>query len=105
MYLMEELLLLLAEMCIMSNIGCEIKSPKNININSWLFGEDQGRYIIISSKSEEIIKRSNDIGINASILGKIKGEYFSVNNNSKISIEKLANLRNNWFRNYFSNKQ
>ena len=95
----------LAEMCIMSNIGCEIKSPKNININSWLFGEDQGRYIVISSKSEEIIKRANDIGINASILGKINGEYFSVNNNSKISIEKLANLRNNWFRNYFSNKQ
>ena len=88
----------------MSNIGCEIISPKDININSWLFGEDQGRYIIISSKSEEIIKKASDIGINASILGKINGEYFSVNNNSKISIEKLANLRNNWFRNYFSNK-
>ena len=95
----------LAEICIMSNIGCEIISPKDININSWLFGEDQGRYIIISSKSEEIIKKASDIGIYASILGKINGEYFSVNNNSKISIEKLANLRNNWFRNYFSNKQ
>ena len=92
----------LAEICIMSNIGCKIKSPKNININSWLFGEDQGRYIIISSKSEEILKKASDIGINASILGRINGENFNINNNSKISIEKLANLRNNWFYNYFS---
>ena len=40
----------LAEICVRSNVGCEIQKPVNINVNSWLYGEDQGRYIIISEK-------------------------------------------------------
>ena len=91
----------LAELCIMSNIGCEINSPKDNNICEWLFGEDQARYIVITNDSETIINKSKTMNIDANIIGKINGKYFTVDNN-KISIEKLANIRNNWFHNYFS---
>ena len=91
----------LAELCIMSKVGCEIISPKSLNVNQWLFGEDQARYIIITNKSEVIMNKAKSMNIEAKIIGKIKGNSFSLNNN-KISIEKITNIRNNWFHNYFS---
>jgi len=41
------------------------------------------------------------MNIEASIIGKLNGKHLTINNN-KISIEKLSNIRNNWFHNYFS---
>ena len=91
----------LAELCIMSKVGCEIISPKSLNVNQWLFGEDQARYIVITNNSETIMNKAKSINIEAKIIGKIKGNSFNLNNN-KISIEKITNIRNNWFHNYFS---
>ncbi len=91
----------LAELCIMSKVGCEIISPKSLNVNEWLFGEDQARYIIITNETEAIVNKAKSLNIEHSIIGKIKGNSYSLNNN-KISIEKIANIRNNWFHNYFS---
>ena len=85
----------------MSKVGCEITSPKTLNVNEWLFGEDQARYIIVTNNGEKIIDKAKSMNIETSIIGKIKGNSYSVNN-YKISIEKITNIRNNWFHNYFS---
>ena len=90
----------------MSNLGCYIKKPKEINVNEWLYGEDQGRYIIISesNNTETIINEANKNNISITVIGKVEENSFIVeHNNSKqeISIDKLSNLRNNWFNNYF----
>jgi len=97
----------LAEMCIMSNVGCEVQKPDEININSWLYGEDQGRYIVISEKTNtgKIIIEAKKRNIFVSSIGKITDEGFAIKHNEKkqeISIENLSNLRNNWFNNYFA---
>ena len=97
----------LAKICIMSKIGCIINKPKMINTNAWLFGEDQARYIIISERNntEVIMKEAKKKNIPSSIIGKMEGKSFKVehnNMNKEISIEKLSNLGNNWFVNYFS---
>ena len=97
----------LAEICIMSNVGCEVQKPDKININSWLYGEDQGRYIIISEKTNtgKIIIEAKKKNILVSSIGKITDEGFAIKHNEKkqeISIESLSNLRNNWFNNYFA---
>ena len=97
----------LAEICITSNVGCEVQKPDKININSWLYGEDQGRYIIISEKTNtgKIIIEAKKKNILVSSIGKITDEGFAIKHNEKkqeISIESLSNLRNNWFNNYFA---
>ena len=97
----------LAEICIMSNVGCEVQKPDEININSWLYGEDQGRYIVISEKTNtgKIIIEAKKKNITVSSIGKITHEGFAIKHNEKkqeISIENLSNLRNNWFNNYFA---
>ena len=97
----------LAEICITSNVGCEVQKPDKININSWLYGEDQGRYIVISEKTNtgKIIIEAKKRNILVSSIGKITDEGFAIKHNEKkqeISIENLSNLRNNWFNNYFA---
>ena len=80
----------------------------NININGWLFGEDQARYILIVNKANtnSIIDKAIENNIYAENIGQLQNEYFEVNDGNneikKISIEKLSNIRNNWFKNYFS---
>ena len=89
-------------------IGCNIVNKHNININGWLFGEDQGRYVLIVDKanSNNIIDKAIKNNIYAENIGQLQNEYFEVNDGNneikKISIEKLSNIRNNWFENYFS---
>ena len=60
----------LAELCIMSKVGCEIISPKSLNVSQWLFGEDQARYIIITNKSEAIMNKAKSMNIEAKIIAK-----------------------------------
>tara|TARA_B100000287_G_scaffold127685_1_gene119715 strand:- start:10161 stop:12350 length:2190 start_codon:yes stop_codon:yes gene_type:complete len=98
----------LTEICVTNAIGCNIVNKHNININGWLFGEDQGRYILIVDKANtnSIIDKAIENNIYAENIGQLQNEYFEVNDGNneikKISIEKLSNIRNNWFENYFS---
>ena len=98
----------IAELCTMSSIGCKIIKNNNLKIDSWLFGEDQSRYILIcdDSKTKSIIEAANKEKVYAEHIGKLQDKYFEVNdfkgNTKKISVEKLTNLRNNWFENFFS---
>ena len=100
----------LTEICTMSSIGCKITQKNKLNIDAWLFGEDQARYIIICNKSntKDIISAANQKQVTIDYIGKLQGENFEVKDFKseikKISIEKLYNLRNNWFENYFSTK-
>ena len=98
----------LTELCVMNSVGCKIWNNNDININEWLFGEDQARYILVVNKkyTQIILDKALKCNIHAQIIGNLQNEYFEVSNDNsnaqKLSIEKLSNLRNNWFNNYFS---
>ena len=91
----------------MSKIGLKIKSQKS-NIIAWLFGEDQSRYIITCTdiKLNNIMKKARNKNISAEVIGRLVGKNFEVTEQSKktdkISIDKLENIRNNWFKDYVS---
>ena len=97
----------LTELCLMSKIGLKIKSQKS-NIIAWLFGEDQSRYIITCTdiKLNNIMKKARNKNISAEVIGRLVGKNFEVTEQSKktdkISIDKLENIRNNWFKDYIS---
>ena len=97
----------LTELCLMSKIGCRIES-QNSNIIAWLFGEDQSRYIITCTdiNLNNIIEKARNKNISAEVIGRLVGKNFEVTEQSKktdkISIDKLENIRNNWFKDYIS---
>ena len=95
-------LVALAEMSISGNIGVRINIDKENLNDKFLFGEDQGRYIIsISDKQmSEITKIFNDREIFFQKVGKTCGKKLIINDNEEVEIEVLKNLHENWFNKY-----
>ena len=97
------LLLGLAEMVMKNKIGISIEIPKNIkNINHWLFGEDQSRYIIVTKNTkliENLGKRNNIFMRN---IGYTGGKKLIVKNCFKILYKDLMEINSKCFSKVFS---
>ena len=97
------LIVALAEMSIGSNFGLKIYKPKKLTkLIKYLFGEDQGRYILEIDKEklkkvEEILKNNNIFYEHAGVTQK---DFFEVEDEFKIDIKKLYKINNQWYNNY-----
>ena len=97
------LIVALAEMSMGSNLGVKIDKPKKLtNLIKYLFGEDQGRYII--EIDQEKLKKVEDILKNNNIfyeqIGVIQKDFFEVDGEFKIDIKKLYKINNQWYNKY-----
>ncbi|MDP6390452.1 MAG: phosphoribosylformylglycinamidine synthase subunit PurL, partial [Alphaproteobacteria bacterium] len=50
------LLVAIAEMALAGDIGAEFEPPKGTTLHAWLFGEDQGRYIVATGDPDRVLK-------------------------------------------------
>jgi phosphoribosylformylglycinamidine synthase II len=96
----------LAEMCMSGSMGCKIEL-NNINLNKihYLFGEDQGRYILEFNNKNKL-KITNILKKNAikfEIIGKTQKNNFEIQDVLKIPITKLKKINNNWFKKFTLN--
>jgi len=96
----------LAEMCMSGSMGCKI-DLKNIHLNKihYLFGEDQGRYILELNDENKLkiinILKKNKIYFE--VIGKTQKNNFEIKNILKIPITKLLSINNNWFKKFTLN--
>ena len=96
------ILIALTEMAIKNNIGFEIETDKS-NSHRFLFGEDQGRYII-SIKEENLIKVKKilqESNIIYTIIGATIDKIIKVNE-EKIPIDEIKEIYENWFTKYLA---
>ncbi len=97
------LIVALAEMSIGSNFGLKIYKPKKLTkLIKYLFGEDQGRYILEIDKEklkkvEEILKNNN---IFYEQIGLTQKDFFEIEDEFKIDIKKLYKINNQWYNNF-----
>jgi len=96
----------LAEMCMSGSMGCKIELI-NINLNKihYLFGEDQGRYILEFNNKNKL-KITNILKKNAikfEIIGKTQKNSFEIKDILKIPITKLIKINNSWFKKFTLN--
>ena len=96
------LLIALTEMSVAGNIGFNLDVNQNNLDNGFLFGEDQGRYIILVedknlSETIEYIEKNN---ISYSSIGKSCGNKIIIDKNNEAYIEEIRDLYENWFENY-----
>jgi len=96
----------IAKMCISGNKGIIIKKPNYlIHQFEYLFGEDQGRYIIEIEKDnfhkvKEILTKSS---IHYDELGIVTEKDIIIDNKSKVSIDELNESNKTWLVKYMSN--
>ena len=97
------LIVALSEMTFGSKIGIKINKPKKLgNFNEYLFGEDQGRYILEIDK-RNISKVEKELKINNIYyenLGTTQENFLEIERETKISLNDLFEINNQWYNNY-----
>ena len=97
------MLVALANMALAGNIGCEINLPDAIDAETaWLFGEDQGRYLLTTSDPDAVLSRVNDGYISAMMLGTTGGTSLTVGGLPPISLEAMRDVHEGWLPGYMA---
>ena len=95
----------LSKMCIIGKKGVTLKKPNYlISQFEYLFGEDQGRYIVEIDKDD--LKNVTKILLESSVhfdeLGTITENELIIDDKSKVSIDDLIKSHTTWLTNYMS---
>jgi len=96
----------LSKMCIKGKKGATLKRPNYlINQFEYLFGEDQGRYIIEISKDdlENATKILQENSVHFDELGSVNDDSLIIDDKTKVSIDDLIKSHTNWLINYMDN--
>ena len=99
------IIIALSKMCIKGKKGATLKKPNYlINEFEYLFGEDQGRYIIEIEKNNfknvtEILEKNS---VHYDELGTVNENELIINDKSKVTIDELIKSHTNWLTNYMS---
>ena len=97
------LIVTLSEMAMSTDIGVKVENQKRLrNFIEYLFGEDQGRYILeIDSKNiqkvEKLLKENN---IYYECIGETQEKFFEIVGEMKLDVNDLFKLNNQWYNNY-----
>jgi len=96
----------LSKMCIKGKKGATLKKPNYlINQFEYLFGEDQGRYILEISKDdlESATKILQENSVHFDEIGSVNEDSLIIDNKTKVSIDDLIKSHTNWLTNYMEN--
>ena len=97
------LLVTVAEMAMAGNMGAEITPPDpTVNLTGWLFGEDQGRYVLATDSADAIISQAAALGISAQKIGKTGNQQLIVTGAGTISMEVVRDGHRGWLPEFMS---
>ena len=95
----------LSKMCIKGKKGATLKKPNYlINQFEYLFGEDQGRYIIEIDKNnlQDVTKILSENSVHFDELGTVINDDLIIDDKSKVSIDDLIKSHTTWLTNYMN---
>jgi phosphoribosylformylglycinamidine synthase subunit PurL len=95
----------LAKMCIKGKKGATIKKTKYlINQFEYLFGEDQGRYIVEINKDDldNVTKILLESSVHFEELGTVNNSNLVIDDKTKVTIDDLIKSHTSWLTNYMS---
>ena len=96
------ILVSLAEMAMVSNVGIEVYDLSGaIPTHYWGFGEDQGRYIIITSQDRYVIDECKLANVTINRIGKACGSDF-IFGGQRMSVESMKEKNEAWLPNYMA---
>ncbi len=93
------LLVAIAEMALAGNIGARLDC---VDGNGFLFGEDQGRYLVTATDPGPVLQAAEKSGVSATTLGKTGGAALTVPDGTSISMETLSQTHEGWLPTYMA---
>lgn len=97
------LLVSVAEMAMAGQIGAAILAPEGVPaLHAWLFGEDQGRYVLAVKDAAPVLAAAAKAGVPAAIIGRTGGDALTLNGSLAISLTELKNAHQGWLPEYMA---
>jgi phosphoribosylformylglycinamidine synthase len=98
------LLVAVAEMAMAGRLGASLELPVEAKATplAWLFGEDQGRYLVTcaAAEAEALLDRAGKAGVPATSLGRVGGAALTVTGHGSISVAELSQINEGWLPGY-----
>ncbi|MBX9931830.1 MAG: phosphoribosylformylglycinamidine synthase subunit PurL [Methylobacterium sp.] len=97
----------LAEMALAGGLGAALSDgPTDLPAHAWLFGEDQGRYLLSTSMTtaQDLLARAGELGIAAAIVGSVGGYGLTLPGGETISLAELREAHEGWLPNYMASR-
>jgi len=97
----------LAEMAMGGGIGAELSaSPAGLPDHAWLFGEDQGRYLLALERpaADDLLAKASAQGIEAAIVGVVGTDRLTLPGGESISVTDLRAAHEGWFPAYMASQ-
>ena len=96
-------LVAVGEMALAGNIGATLAVPAGVPSPArWLFGEDQGRYLVTTVDADAVLARAAQQGVPALILGTTAPSTLTVGGERPISIDELRETHEGWLPRYMA---
>ena len=90
-------------MALAGDVGADIVVPDDAPAAfDWLFGEDQGRYVIQTADAEAVLKAASGAGVPAIVIGRSGGTSLTVSGHDPISVSTLREAHEGWLPGYMA---
>lgn len=97
------LLVALAEMCLSGGTGACIKLPgSDVAPHAYLYGEDQGRYLIATDDGGALVEAARKAGVPAVLLGYSGGPDITVDGLLRMPLQELLDAHEGWLPGYMN---
>ncbi len=93
-----------AEMALAGDIGVTLEAPAPLPcpLHAWLFGEDQGRYLVCSAAPEALLAAAEAAGVPAAVVGRTGGATLTLPGGGTISLAELRQAHEGWLPGYMT---
>ncbi len=92
-----------ADMALASDCGVELDATSATHAHIFLFGEDQGRYLVAVPNPVEIIAAAQEAGLHASVVGHAVGTDFASGDLYRLPLAHLREMHESWMPNWIEN--
>jgi len=97
------LLVAVTEMAMAGGMGARLAvDPGELPLAAWLFGEDQGRYVIAVKDPEAILKAAESKGIPAHLIGTTGGASLSLDGRFDIPLADITAAHERWLPDFMA---
>jgi phosphoribosylformylglycinamidine synthase len=102
------MLVAVAEMALAGDLGATLEPPRTPgaggHAHAWLFGEDQGRYVLSMPESQfgPVARRAASANVPLRRIGVAGGRRLTVNPSHSISLNELRDLHEGWLPGYMA---
>ncbi len=92
------------EMALANNMGLSLAAHADLPLYAWLFGEDQGRYLLCVDEYSvnPVVSTAHTLGIAAKVIGKVGGDSISCTGGFDISVNDAHMVHENWLPDYMA---